>query len=53
MAAVPSPTLLDRLVLAPISTVAPLQSGTQFHNTTSLQLAVKQNTLGVGYAGAG
>ena len=44
-------SLLDTLALAPIQTLAPL--GGVFHNTTSLQTAIHQNTLGIGYAGAG
>lgn len=42
---------LDALLLAPIDTLAPL--GGVFNNTTPLQTAIKGNTLGVGYAGAG
>ena len=37
--------------LAVLETLAPLTPAV--HNTTSLQTAMSQNTIGVGYAGAG
>ncbi|KAI8469754.1 MAG: hypothetical protein J3K34DRAFT_274428 [Monoraphidium minutum] len=44
---------LGGLAMLPIQTASALQPATAFHNTTSLRAAMQQNTLGVGYAGAG